>query len=342
MMGLTAGLAAGGRAGWAAPPTAPADKAVATATPPTRDRLGQLLPQRQLGRTGQWVTALGLGGSHLINAGQSEKESQALIEAALEEGVRFFDTAQQYGRGKSETRYGQLLTPRYRDISYVMTKTQARERGRALQDVDECRQRLNVDVIDLMQIHHIESPAEVDKLVDGGVVDVLLKARDQGKIRHLGFTGHDTPHAHLRMLERLEQLGIDFDTMQMPMNVVDPHYESFILNVLPKAIERGYGVLAMKTLAFGQLIGQDNGWGGRDRLAPAIVPQQMNLAEALGFVWSLPIATLISGMPTVDMVRENAQIARGYVALSEDQRLALIDKVADSAGPRVEFYKTQV
>lgn len=344
LMGLTAGLAMG-RPSLSAQPAAadaPAGAPPATSDPPTADRLGTLLPQRRLGRTGEWVTALSLGGSHVIHGGQSEAESQALIEAALEEGIRFFDTAQQYGRGKSETRYGQFLTPKYRDVSYVMTKTQARGRGRALQDMDECRQRLNVDVIDLMQIHHIESPAEVDKLVDGGVVDVLLEAREQGKVRHLGFTGHDTPHAHLRMLERLDGLGVEFDTVQMPMNVIDPNYESFIINVLPKLIEKDYGVLAMKTLAFGQIMGQNNGWRGRNRQAPPIVPERMSLAEALGFVWSLPVSTLISGMSTVAMVRENAAVARAHVDLDEDQRLALIDKAAEFAGPRVEFYKVEV
>ena len=207
--------------------------------------------------------------------------------------------------------------------------------------MDECRQRLNVDTIDLMQIHHIESPAEVDKLVDNGVVDVLLEARGAGKIRHLGFTGHDSPKAHLRMLERLEQLGVDFDTVQMPINVADPSYNSFVLQVLPKLVEKDYGVLAMKTLAFGQIIGKNEGWRRRDQLiAPPIVPERMSLAQALGFVWSLPVSTLISGMPIPEEVIENARLAREHVELDEAQRLALIDAAAEFAGPNLEFYKS--
>jgi len=339
-MGLTAGLAVG-RPALSAEGLVDAAAAPA-ARPPTQDRLGQLLPMRRLGRTNEWVTTFGFGGSHMINMGQTEAQSAALIEAALEEGVRFFDTAQQYGRGESERRMGQSLTPKYRDLIYLMTKTQARERGRALQDMDECRQRLNVDVIDLMQIHHIESVEEVDKLVDNGVVDVLLEAREQGKIRHLGFTGHDTPHAHLHMLKRLDDMGVQFDTVQMPMNVVDPGYESFIINVLPELLKRDYGVLAMKSLAFGQIAGQDRGWRGRNRQAPSIVPERMTLAEALGFVWSLPVSTLISGTPTIEMLRENAAVARDHVEISEADRLALIDKAAEFAGPEVEFYKVRV
>jgi aryl-alcohol dehydrogenase-like predicted oxidoreductase len=337
LMGLTAGLSlptnlARGQAAAVEPKSAGA----ATA----RDRLGALLPQRRLGRTGEFVTILGLGGSHLMHAGQSEAESQALIEASLEEGIRFVDTAQQYGRGESERRLGKFLTPKYRDVIYLMTKTQARDAAHARRDMDGCRKRLQVDTIDLMQIHHIESAAEVDRLVDHGVVEVLLEAREQGKIRHLGFTGHDTPAAHLRMLERLEQMGVAFDTAQMPINVADPGYESFIEQVLPKLVEKDYGVLAMKTLVFGNLMGEKLGWRRRNRpQPPRVVPDRMSLAEALGFVWSLPVATLISGMPELKHIRENAQLARQHADLDEAQRLALIEKVADAAGPELEFYK---
>ena len=340
---MTAAFTLGRSATFGQPPADPSatDPPGAAPPAPTEDRLGRLLPQRRLGRTEQWVTSLCFGGSHMIHEGQSEAQSAALVEAALEEGIRFFDTAQQYGSGESERRMGRSLTPKYRDVIYLMTKTQARERGRALRDMDECRRRLNVDVIDLMQIHHIESAAEVDRLVDNGVVDVLLEAREQGKIRHLGFTGHDTPRAHLRMLERLEQMGIDFDTVQMPMNVIDPGYESFIVNALPKLVERDYGVLAMKTLAFGHIMGRDAGWKRRDRVTHRVIPEQMSLEEALGFVWSLPVSSLVSGMPRVEMIRQNAAIARQQLHVDDAHRLALIDKAAAFAGPRVEFYKTR-
>lgn len=341
-MSLTAGLSL-------APTSLRSQTAVASAdapsgagaTAPARDRLGRRLPQRRLGRTGEMITMLGFGGSHMMHAGQSPAEVQKLIETALEQGIRFFDTAEQYGSGKSESLMGQHLTPKYRDVIYLMTKTQARDAKHARRDMDGCRQRLQVDTIDLMQIHHLESVEQVDKAVDNGVVDVLLQAREEGKIRHLGFTGHDSPQAHLHMLKRLDDLGVDFDAVQMPINVVDPSYNSFTLQVLPKLIEKDYGVLAMKTLAFGHLIGQRRGWKRRNQLiAPNVVPEQMSLAEALGFVWSLPVSTLISGMPVPDQIIENAQLAAAHTDIDQTQRNALVELASEFAGPNLEFYKS--
>ena len=330
MLAVSAALVVGRTPGAAAAPAAKTGG---------RDRLGPRLPERPLGRTGEGISVLGLGGSHVIMRDHSEAKSQALIEAALEQGIRFFDTAQQYGDGLSEQRYGQFLTPKYRELSYVMTKTEATEQTQARRDMDECRQRLGVDVIDLMQIHHIGSAADVDKRVDGGVVDVLLEAREQGKIRHLGFTGHKTPSAHLRMFERLDGLGVAFDAVQMPVNLVDPGYESFIEHVLPACVQRGCGVLAMKTLAHGQFNGVRSTWGNPDRVAQELVPQRVSLADALGFVWSLPVASLISGMNEVAMVEENAALARAFAPLDDERRLALVEACADAAGPLTEFYK---
>ncbi|MEM1107981.1 MAG: aldo/keto reductase [Planctomycetota bacterium] len=339
LMGLTAGLAVG-----RGPLSAQAQGVVgALAGPPTGDRLGKLLPMRRLGRTNEWVTSLCLGGSHIEYRGQvSLRDAQEIIELSLEEGVRFFDNAQQYGDGEAERRFGHFLTPKYRDVIYLMSKTQATTRKQAERDMDECRQRMNVDVIDLMQVHHIHSPEDVDQRIEAGVVDVLLEAQRAGKIRHLGFTGHDTPRAHLHMLKRLDAMGLKFDTVQMPMNVVDPSYESFIVEVMPELLKRDIGVLAMKTLVFGQLVGANEGWNLRNKIAPKVVPEQMTLAEALGFVWSLPVSTIVSGMRTTAMVRENAALARAHVDLAEDHRLALVDKAAAFAGPDTEFYKDRI
>ena len=331
----TAALGVGRIPGWASA------QGQAVAEPPTRDRLGELLPLRRLGRTEAWVTNLGVGGSHIEHS-QSARQAQALIEAALEEGVRFFDNAQRYGYGRSEKLFGQFLTPKYRDAVYLMTKTAAKTRKQAQLDMDGCRKRMGVDTIDLMQMHHLHHAEDVDQRIRDGVVDVLLEARERGKIRHLGFTGHDSPSAHLHMLKRLDEMGVQFDTAQMPVNVVDPGYESFTLQVLPELVKRDYGVIAMKTLVYGQLLGQNKGWGRPDRIAPPVVPERMSLEEALGFVWSLPVSTLVSGMPELPMVKQNAGIARAHASLDEAQRQKLIEKAADFAGPRIEFYKTEV
>ncbi len=331
MLAVSAALAVGGRT----------EEAVAEVGR-GRDGLGDRLPERLLGRTGESISVLGVGGSHLINKQQTTAQSQELIEAALEEGVRFFDTAEAYGRGRSEELLGDFLTPKYREHVYLMTKTQARSAEAARRHLDGSRQRMNTDVIDLVQIHSIESAQDVDGRVDAGVLEVLLDARERGTVRHLGFTGHTTPAAHERMFERLEQLGVELDTVQMPINMVDPGYESFIERVLPTCVQRNYAVLAMKTLVHGQISGSATPWGNPKRVVRHLVPDRVPLAEALGFVWSLPVASLVSGMDKVEMVRENAALARAFVPLSEERRRDLVTLCADAAGPFTEFYKAEV
>ena len=299
----------------------------------------QPLPRRTLGRTGETVTALGLGGSHVINQKQTAKQSQAIIEAGLAAGVRFFDTAVSYGKGKSEQRYGDFLTPKHRDQIYLMTKTGARNAKAAKRDLDGSRKRMGVDVIDLWQMHSITDAEDVDGRIDEGVLDVFLEARAAGTVRHLGFTGHTTTAAFTRMFERLDALGIELDALQMPMNVIDPGYESFIERVLPVAVEKNYAVLAMKTLVHGRITGFDDGWRKDDVTNHRLVPGRVSLAEALGFVWSLPISTLVSGMIDPAMVTENAELTRAFTPLSEAERVELVERCAGEAGRSAEYYK---
>ena len=205
---------------------------------PKSDRLGQLLPLRTLGRTGEAVTMLGVGGAHLGSL--SERDAQATIEIALEGGVRFFDTAEMYQSGGSETRMGKLLTPKYRDIIYLMTKTTARNAKDARRHLEESLRRLNTDYLDLWQVHAIRSPKDADERIANGVLEVMTEAKESGKVRHLGFTGHRQPEGHLRVLEKSDI----FDTCQMPINLADPSYSSFIKQVLPKLVERNLGAIA--------------------------------------------------------------------------------------------------
>ncbi len=292
-----------------------------------RDRLGESLPQRALGRTGEWVTMLGVGGFHLgVN---SESESQAIIETALEGGVRFFDNAPTYHKGVSEERMGKLLTPKYRDIVFLMSKTTARSGQEAQQNLDASLRRLNTDYLDLWQVHDIGNPSDADARLDGGVPEVALKAKASGKVRHIGFTGHRTPTALSRILERTDEdkeLDI-FGTCQMPINVLDPSYESFIRSVLPKLVERKIGVLAMKTLAIGEFFDKH------------VVPDRISVNEALHFVWSLPVSVLITGAETLVQMEEKIAAARSFKELDLAERKRLIEKVADLAGNVVERYK---
>ncbi|MEW6234678.1 MAG: aldo/keto reductase [Candidatus Omnitrophota bacterium] len=294
-----------------------------------KDRLGDWLPTRPLGKTGEAVTMLGIGGYHFGDA--SEKDAQELMEAALEGGVRFFDNAVQYQNGGSEERMGKLLTPKYRDVIFLMTKSTEKTGEKALQDLENSLRRLKTEYVDLWQIHGLESPEDADERLANGVLDTALKAKESGKVRHIGFTGHMTYKAHLRMLERTKENN-PFSTCQMPINVIDPSYESFSLNVLPQLTECGIGALAMKTLAFGRLItiGKE---GSR------VIPDRLSVEEALHFVWSLPISCLITGAVSAKEIKEKIAYARSFSAMDKEKREKLIAKVSDLAGKEREWYK---
>ncbi len=295
------------------------------------DRLGTLLPRRQLGRSGSAVTMLGVGGWHIGR--MSERDAQETIEVALEGGVRFFDTAESYQSGGSESRLGKLLTPKYRDVVYLMTKTTARDADGARRHLEDSLRRLATDYLDLWQVHSVKSPEDVDGRITDGVFEVMIEAQASGKVRQIGFTGHKRPDAHLRVLEKSDI----FDTCQMPINLADPSYESFILGVLPTLVERQLGVLAMKTLANGGFFGGSKHGEHGDN--PKLIPERVSITEAIHFAWSLPISVLITGPDNLDQMKEKIALARSFVGMDSQQRQVLIEKVADQAGKRVEFYK---
>ncbi len=304
----------------------------ALADAPSSDRLGQLLPRRKLGRTGEAVTMLGVGGWHVGR--MSERDAQATIEAAIAGGVRFFDSCESYQDGGSERRLGKLLTPKYRDAIFLMTKTDARDAASARQRLDDSLRRMNTDHLDLFQIHSVDSPADVDERLQAGVLDALLEAKAAGKVRHIGFTGHRDMTAHLRMLDAKES---SFDTCQMPVNLADPSYKSFVKNVMPRLVSGGVGILAMKTLANGGFFGGIN--QNNHIPPPHLVPDRVSLAEALHFVWSLPVSVVISGPDDPGQMKEKIAIARSFTSMDEEERQRLIAKVADLSGRRVEYYK---
>ncbi|HEY9770455.1 MAG TPA: aldo/keto reductase [Coleofasciculaceae cyanobacterium] len=295
------------------------------------DRLGKLLPLRTLGRTGEAVTMLGVGGAH-VGGMSSERDAQETIEIALEGGVRFFDTAESYQSGGSETRYGKLLTPQYRDVIYLMTKSTASNADDARLHLEGSLRRLNTDYLDLWQVHSVNDPQDVDGRVANGVFEVMAEAKESGKVRHLGFTGHYQPDALLRVME-----SNIFDTCQMPVNLADPNYSSFIKQVMPQLIERNIGVLAMKSLANGGFFGGSSHGQSGDN--PKIVPNRVSIAEAINFTWSLPVSVLITGANDPEQMQEKVDLANSFTVMDESQRQALIDKVADLAGTTVEFYK---
>ncbi|MDX2054427.1 MAG: aldo/keto reductase [Polyangiaceae bacterium] len=304
---------------------------------PTADKFGALLPQRMLGPNGPAVTMLGVGGAHVLDVGESM--GQQVIEAAIEHGIRFFDTAAMYGDGASEKRYGQFLVPKYREVSFIMSKAHARNAQGVQAMLENTLRNLNTDYLDLWQMHDLTSEEDVENRLRDGVVDYFAKAQAEGKVRHIGFTGHTTYKAHLRMLTLLKERGIQATSAQMPINVVDPHYESFALNVVPRCVENNVGVLAMKTLAYGRILGKAVGWARKDVAFNKIVPEALPLEDALGFVWSLPTSVVISGMQSPEEVAQNARIARSANAWTPEERQQRVDAVKGFSGPSVEFYK---
>ena len=301
---------------------------------PARDRLGELLPLRPLGKTGEKVTMLGMGGFH-IGCAMSEKEAEKTIEVAMEGGVRFFDCAQAYCEGNTERRLGKILTPKYRDVSYLMSKTLAVDADSARKSLEQSLRDLKTDYLDLWQVHSLKTLKDVDGRVANGVLEVMLEAKESGKARHIGFTGHVNPKTHIKMLEKTDI----FDVCQMPVNAVDPNYSSFILDVMPELVNRNMGIVVIKSLGGGSFFATSprlQGWNVQD----PVIPARISIRQALEFVWSLPVSTLVTGAENARQLQEKIDIAREFSPLDEQERTLLIEKVADMVGIAESNYKS--
>jgi aryl-alcohol dehydrogenase-like predicted oxidoreductase len=306
---------------------------------PVSDQFGEILPYRKLGTTGEKVTMLGVGGYHV--GWTTEKDAQEVIETAIEGGIRFFDTAHNYGNGMSEERYGKFLIPKYRDHIFLMTKTQALDGESLLKEVELSLKRLNTGHVDLLQLHSFKNPEDVDARISSGVIDAIQSIKESGKARYIGFTGHQSPYAHLRMLERLPEFP-GFSTLQMPLSIVDFASEhSFVRKTLPVALENNLGLLAMKTLADGRFFSKkQTGERVRWETETPVIPTHISVMEALYFSWSLPVSVLITGAENKDMLQEKIDLARGFVKLSDDERDQILDKASKAPDrDKVEYYK---
>jgi aryl-alcohol dehydrogenase-like predicted oxidoreductase len=303
------------------------------------DRLGKTLPTRKLGRHNEQVTAFTLGGSHVKDAA-NDKEAQAIIEKAIALGVRSFDNAQNYGGGRAEKLYGQFLTPKYRDDIFLTTKSSRSSGKEVRQELESSLRNMKTDRLDLWQIHTIQSEADVDNRIENGVLDEFLKAREEGKVRYLGFTGHTSFKAHLHMLKRLREMGTQLDTCLMPMNLVDPHYDSFIVNVLPELLKEDYAICAMKTLAFGALTGTGPAWL-KQRLGDTkpLTDAGIGVKEMHHYAYSLPICSLCSGCDNPALVEENVGYLKSYRGMDNATRDELIAKAEPFSGATMEYYK---
>jgi len=301
---------------------------------PATDRLGELLSLRNLGKTGEKVTMLGMGGFH-IGCAMSEKEAEKTIEVAMAGGVRFFDCAQAYCEGNTERRLGKILTPKYRDVSYLMSKTLAPDADSARKSLEESLRNLKTDYLDLWQVHSLKTLKDVNDRVANGVLEVMLEAKQSGKVRHIGFTGHVNPKTHLRMLGKTDI----FEVCQMPVNAVDPNHSSFIVDVMPELLKRNMGIIVIKSLGGGSFFAQSprlQGWNIQD----PVIPARISIREALEFVWSLPVSVLVTGAENAEQLQEKIELAREFSPLNEEARIELIEKVADMVGIAESNYKS--
>lgn len=309
---------------------------------PTRDAWGELLPQRRLTRNGEMVTAFCLGGYH-IGFIKNPRDAQAILERSMELGVRFYDNARRYHDGLSEEYMGKFLTPTYRENIFLMTKAPARTADGVRQQLDESLRALKTDYLDLWQIHALQSPEDVDNRIRAGVLDAFLEAKAAGKTRYIGFTGHRNPATHLHFLHRLDALGIQLDTCQMPLNVCDASFESFQHGVLPVLNQKGYGVIAMKTMAGGSMMGGRIDTTPQDirteHIPDVVGKTELTYANLHQYAYSLPVSTLCSGCRFTQELEENVQVLKELKDLSATDREKLENIARPYAGLIVENYK---
>ena len=282
------------------------------------------IPRRPLGKTGFRVSALGLGGYHLGLVG-TEREAASLVHAAIDAGVTFMDNAWEYHDGKSERRMGKALAGGWRDRVFLMTKvcTHGRDATVAMRQLEESLRRLKTDHLDLWQVHECVYHNDPDRhFAKGGVIEALDRAKREGKVRFVGFTGHKSPLIHLVMLSH----GYQFDTCQLPLNCFDATFRSFETAVLPELGRRGIAALGMKSL------------GGE---GDAVKKKAVGAEEALRYAMSLPVATTISGIDSMRVLRQNLRVARGFRPMPARQMAALRRRCAPMAADgRFELYKT--
>ena len=292
---------------------------------PPRERAIGEMRYRLLGRTGEEVSVIGLGGHH-IGRQKEEKESIELIRAAIDAGITFMDNCWDYHEGGSEIRMGKALRDGYRGKVFLMTKIDGRTRVAAAQQIDQCLRRLQTDRIDLLQHHEVIRLEDPDRIFsEDGAQEAVLAAKKAGKIRFIGFTGHKDPLVHLRMLEVAKEHGFRFDTVQMPLNVMDAHFRSFERHVLPVLVKEEIGVLGMK--AFGD--------------GPILTSKTATPVECLHYAMNLPISTVITGIDNKEILKQDLEAVKRFRPLTARQVADLLGRTAQAASRgKFEGFKT--
>jgi len=295
---------------------------------PVSERRGDML-YRVLGQTGERVSLIGLGGFH-IGKQAKEQESIRIIRTAIDRGVTFMDNCWDYNEGTSEVRMGKALRNGYRDKVFLMSKIDGRSKTAAARQIDESLLRLQTDHLDLVQFHEIIRLEDPDRVfAPGGALEAALAARQAGKVRHIGFTGHKDPLVHLRMLETARHHNFHFDTVQMPVNVMDAHFRSFQRQVLPVLLQQKIGVLAMKT------------FGDPFILDHLVKSGTATPTQLLHYSMSQPVSVVITGIDNIKVLEQALEAARTFQPMTGAQRMALLARTAiPAANGKYELFKT--
>jgi predicted aldo/keto reductase-like oxidoreductase len=286
----------------------------------------QDMPYRTLGRTGQLVSAIGLGGWHIGFKNQTEALSIRIIRTAIDRGINFMDNSWDYNEGASETRMGKALREGYRDKVFLMTKIDGRSKAEASRQLDESLKRLQTDCIDLVQHHEILRFEDPHRIFDEeGAQSAITEARQAGKLRFIGFTGHKDPRIHLHTLEVARERGFTFDAVQMPLNVMDAHYRSFAQLVVPELVRQNIGVLGMKSLGNGVIL--------KSGTVTAI--------ECLHYALNLPTSVVITGIDSLEILDQAFEAARTFRPMTDAAvRLLLAKTVKAASRGEFELFKT--
>jgi uncharacterized protein len=284
-----------------------------------------IVPTRVLGHTGEKISMVGLGGYHL-GMQSDEQESIRIMRTGLDSGITFLDNCWDYNNGQSEIRMGKALRDGYRQKAFLMTKIDGRTKQAATQQLEESLRRLQTDHIDLLQFHEVIRDTDPDRIfAKGGGMEAVLEAKKQGKVRYIGFTGHKSPDIHLKMLETAFAHKFTFDAVQMPLNVMDAHYNSFEKKVLPVLVKHNIGVLGMKPLG--------------DKII--LNSKTATPVECLHYAMNLPTSVVITGCDSLDILHQAIQAATSFKPMASTEVSTLLAKTAPAAAKgEFEQYKT--
>jgi aryl-alcohol dehydrogenase-like predicted oxidoreductase len=287
-------------------------------------REGEMI-YRTLGSTGEKISAIGLGGAH-IGKVSTDQEAARIIHAAIDRGITFMDNCWDYNGGRSEEWMGRALQGGYREKVFLMTKIDGQTKEAAAKQIDESLRRLRTDHVDLLQQHEMIRPEDPGRIfAEGGSIEALMEAKKAGKIRHIGFTGHKDPTIHLKVLETARQHDFRFDSVQMPLNVMDAHFHSFEKQVLPVLVKEGIGVLGMKSMGSGDILES----------------KKVQPIECLHYALSLPTSCVITGIDSMKILDQAFEAVKTFKTLDASQVQALLARTAEPASTgKFEQFKT--